>query len=463
MIGVGAPWILGLAGLGALVTVVLHFLSVRRPPVMMLPTMRFLPNRAVRAVSRSARPSDLLLMLMRAAALLLIGVALAGVTWKGTGVKHGRIVVLQRGAGEDIALAQRAVTDAMRGAFTGDTVTRMVVIDSATRVLSSAQSRAFKADTLTAVARSRFDNSVATPTLSAALLAGIRAASAVVREERTVEEVDLVIAAPFTRASIDAAMPEARAMWNGTIRLVDTHASVPQVSEADSAMTARGVMFAGERPNDAVAFAFAARGWAVAANSNTARFAPLVSGQPIVLEWPASGVPSGWTATTPDTIGAVVARGRALVFPFVRSAQIPETISKQGRAVAWWSDGQIAAIEIPTANSCTRHVGVSIPASSDVLQGQGARSLLLALSGPCGGEAGAEPSLSAGALHELEGAGNLAPARAFRSSTVVRTPWAAFLLVLALALLVAEWWLRDQEEAAVRSVEDELNALGKVA
>jgi hypothetical protein len=40
---------------------------------------------------------------------------------------------------------------------------------------------------------------------------------------------------------------------------------------------------------------------------------------------------------------------------------------------------------------------------------------------------------------------------------------AALLLLLALALLTAEWWMRDQEDKAIRSVNDELNAMRKVA
>ncbi|MEO7520234.1 MAG: BatA domain-containing protein, partial [Gemmatimonas sp.] len=73
-----APSMLLVAVLGSLVAIALHFLSVRRPPAMILPTARFVAPRDVRAVSRSARPSDLLLLLLRVLAMWCAAIALAG-------------------------------------------------------------------------------------------------------------------------------------------------------------------------------------------------------------------------------------------------------------------------------------------------------------------------------------------------------------------------------------------------
>lgn len=61
----------------ASVVVVLHLLARRRPHPMMLPTARFVPEAAVRAPAFHRRPSDLLLLALRVAALLLLGAALA--------------------------------------------------------------------------------------------------------------------------------------------------------------------------------------------------------------------------------------------------------------------------------------------------------------------------------------------------------------------------------------------------
>ncbi|MEO7998311.1 MAG: hypothetical protein ABI852_12755 [Gemmatimonadaceae bacterium] len=468
MIGVGSPFILGVAVFGAVLTCVLHFLSVRRPPVLMLPTMRFLPERPVRAVSRNARPSDLLLLLLRVAALLLAGVALSGVTWRGTGVKHGRILVVQRNSAVNGPTIRAQVARALSGGFSGDTAMRIVVVDSAAHFLTAVESKAFRAGTLSVVR-----GAVSSPaTLSATILVATRAAGELVREERTVDAVDLVIAGPLLQSSRDAALPTVRATWPGTIRFFDTQHSPDIVDSSEIIPYPRRVTLVGALSSDAVRSAFQVRGWlsgpgnrdakdsvtAAAANLNL----PNVSHAPIAVEWPATGTPEGWTVGAPVTVGAIVARGEALVFPFVRTSRISESIQAQGRAIAWWSDGETAAVEIPTATSCTRHVGVNVPNSSDLLQGQAARALLLALSGPCGGELDRSP-IPAAELRMLEGTGGGAPASAFRSTTAIRTPWASLILVLALALLGVEWFVRDREDRLDIATERAADSVRKVA
>ena len=447
MIGVGAPWVLGAALFAALATGVLHFISVRRPPVLLLPTMRFLPERSVRAVSRSARPSDLVLLLVRVMALLLAGAALSGLYWRASGVKHGRVVVIQRGRDRNIETVRGDAARAMSGAFAPDTATRVVVMDTIAHVLTAAESQTFKPETLSQVA---WGKTAATPTFSAAVMSATRAAGLLVSEERNVDAVDLVIVAPFVRDWRDTATPSVRASWPGVIRFTESHAVVDTVDAG--AKQPRRITLVGGTASDAVHSAFEVRNWLMpsgSATSATANAAPgsalaAAMARPIAIEWPASGAPNGWTVSAASTVGAVVARGEALVFPFLRASHVPPAILSQGRALAWWNDGEVAAVEIPTATSCTRQVGIPVPPSSDVLQGQGARALLLALSGPCGGERDTW-ALSATEMRALEGSGLAAPATAFQSALVVRTPWAPLLLMLALALLIVEWMVRDRK------------------
>ena len=461
MIGVGAPWILAASVLVAVATCVLHFISVRRPPVLLLPTMRFLPERPVRAVSRSARPSDLWLLLLRVLAVLLAGAALSGLYWRAAGTKHGRIVVIQHAPNDDVVAVRNAVARAIKGAFTTDTSTRIVVLDTVAHMLTGSESQAFRAETLSQV---NFTNGAQLSTLSAGVLAATRAANLLVTDERNVDVVDLVIVAPFTPSWRDAAAPIVRASWPGAIRLIaarDTARGASGVA-ADSAdvlmaVPKRRVTLAGDEASDAVLSALLARGWMDATSGTTARFATAISTgnaaqtSPISIEWPASGVPAGWDASPAKTVGAVVARGEALVFPFHRTAHVPAAILARARPLAWWSDGEVAAIEVPTGASCTRHVGIQVPAASDLLQGPAARALLLALSGPCGGEQDRR-TLSDDELELFAGKGASAPASAFKSAAVVRTPWAWVLLMLAIALLIAEWFLRDREDATDTAV-----------
>ena len=449
MIGVGAPWILGAAVCAALTTCVLHFISVRRPPVLLLPTMRFLPERSVRAVSRSARPSDLPLLLLRVLALLLVGVALSGWYWRAAGVKHGRVVVIQREPDGNIETVRNAAARAMSGAFAVDTATRVVVMDTTAHVLSAAESQAFKPETLSNVV---WDRVAVTPSFSGSVLAATRAAALLVNEERSVDAVDLVIVAPLVREWRDAAVTPVRAAWPGVIRF-NASRDVLDSAERITAQRKRSVALVGAKASDAVQSAFEVRGWMTTRDVPTKSVPAGVTSSatgtaslsPIPIEWPASGAPEGWTRSTPTTVGAVVARGEALVFPFARTSHIPDAILARGRALAWWSDGEVAAVEIPTTASCMRQVGIPVPPSSDVLQGQAARAFLLALSAPCGGERDTW-ALSADEMGVLAGTGPAAPASAFKRNAVVRTPWAPLLLLLALALLIAEWLVRDRDD-----------------
>ena len=439
MINVGVPWLLGAAAAGAVLTGVLHFLSVRRPRVLLLPTMRFLPDRSVRAVSRSARPSDLWLLLLRAGALLLAGVALAGVTWTGGVLTHGRVVVVDRNIDStDLSAMRVRVTALLRARLDGDTVTRFVIVDSAAHVLSVAAMRTLRGDTLKA--------SAGQTALSTLLLAGVRGAGSLVREEGNIDSVDLVLVAPFNSAMIDAGVPAARALWPGNVRLVDLASA--ETSPNSSVST---VQLVGGGANAAVRTAFGARLQNAeeplrSANTGSGGSANAAS---ISIEWPSSGIPAAWTAVKPDTIGAVIARGMALVWPFERHAHASDSLLKQGRAIAWWSDGQVAALELKTATGCVRQVGVTVTTSSDVLQGHGARPLLSALTAPCGRHTASSP-LADEVQKALEGADRAAPASAFRVASAAQTPFGSVMLLLSLLLLAVEWWMRDRDSSALQ-------------
>src|SRR5690349_17843245 len=86
-------WV-GVAAAAAVVG--LHLLAWRRPPETPLPTARFAPERPIRMVSRALRPADLLLLALRAALVLLAGLALAGPRFDQQRVGSARVVVADR-------------------------------------------------------------------------------------------------------------------------------------------------------------------------------------------------------------------------------------------------------------------------------------------------------------------------------------------------------------------------------
>src|SRR6185437_15892071 len=71
------PGFLFAAGAIALGVVALHFLVTRQPKSETLPTVRFVPDLAVRSTAIAIRPSDLWLLLLRVLMVLLIGAAFA--------------------------------------------------------------------------------------------------------------------------------------------------------------------------------------------------------------------------------------------------------------------------------------------------------------------------------------------------------------------------------------------------
>ncbi|HEX4681950.1 MAG TPA: BatA domain-containing protein, partial [Gemmatimonadaceae bacterium] len=72
------PSALAITGMALVVLVATHFIARSRPLAEPLPTARFIPERAIRARSRSFSLSDVSLLLLRAAAIAALGSAVAG-------------------------------------------------------------------------------------------------------------------------------------------------------------------------------------------------------------------------------------------------------------------------------------------------------------------------------------------------------------------------------------------------
>ena len=124
----GAPVWLGVGAAAALVVVALHFLARQRPRAAPFPTARFIPERVARAPSRALRPSDLLLLALRASALVLLGAAFARPAWEPSRSGRLRVVAADR---------SRAVRDAAEVRDSAmallDERSRLVLFDSAAR------------------------------------------------------------------------------------------------------------------------------------------------------------------------------------------------------------------------------------------------------------------------------------------------------------------------------------------
>ena len=428
-----APLFVWIAAAVAAATVALHLLAWRRPPESPLPTARFAPERPIRMVSRAVRPADLALLALRVLIVLLVGVALAGPSFDARREGLGRVVVVDRsssiGAGAEVAGAARAVYRE------GDA---LVVFDSAARQIASPN-----ADSLRGAAVAGARGSV-----SAALVAAVRAAT---RLEREWDSVEIVVVSPFATTELDAATSAIRATWRGRLRLVRV-ALTPNDTLALGRPTVRG----GEGDGVAASLALSEpySGGAsvrVVRDAPTAADSALARGGGAVVMWP--GAPAaGWSSrAVPDTAFAVTApahtgasnenadRPATVVARFVRTVVPPA-----GGVIARWADGEPAATEVPLGAGCLRAVSVTMPAAGDLPLTPAFRHFARRMAAPCAA-ADRQPLASDSVLAAV--LPSAAPPRdrvtvASVAADVPRTTLTAWLLGLALVLGFAEMWVR---------------------
>jgi hypothetical protein len=191
------------AAIGAAAAVVaLHFIVMRQPPNAIFPTARFIPARPAVARTVARSPEDLVVLVLRTLALILIGAAFARPVWHARRAIVARIVVADRSRA--VADAREVADSVRRMVSTGDV---LVLFDSASRVIET-----HAADSVAALARVE-----ARGELSPALVQAIRAASKV---RDRVDSIEIVVVSPVMREEVDAATDTIRRTWPGDVRLV---------------------------------------------------------------------------------------------------------------------------------------------------------------------------------------------------------------------------------------------------
>lgn len=449
MIHFALPWILGVGVLGAATITVLHFLSVQRPPELLLPTARFLDEGRVRAVSRSAQPSDLLLLLLRVVALLLASAAFAAPQWLSPSHRVGRLIVADGSLRNDSG----AMLQAEDANVSSSMLTRFVWTDTVDVTGAPTGLRA---------------------ELSAALPIAVRAATALSAEQNNIDSIALHVVA-LNGASANAESWRVwRAVWPGAVRV---RQAVPT-----SAQTTPVIRFDGVGADDVLRSAFSTRvvertsrqslGVSQAITraivvrriaSETTSAADAVAGT-VTIVWLESGAPSGWRKLR-DSASAVAANGKALVASWARASTPTKELLRGARPIAWWSDGVVAAIERAKGNGCWREVGIAVPPSSDILLDSNADGLMAALTAPCASVSVNMDSIPKSILTDSLDRTNGAAAAAsyFRSvgvSDVRSRPFwlAPALLAIGLSLLLLEWFIRERGADASTMREDSRRA-----
>ena len=371
-------WIGVAASLGV---VALHLLAWRRPPMSPLPTARFAPEAPIRTVSRAIRPADLALLALRVLLTLLVAGALAGPRFTARAQGTARVVVVDRSRGGQ---AGAAAVQAARGAFrAGDA---LVLFDSA--------AHAVRNPTVDSIVAGKGN---VTGSLSAALVAAIRAARALQGER---DSVEIVVLSAFGNDELDAATGAIRRAWPGAVRAVRTPAT-----PNDSAPAGRPEVRSS--PGDGVAAALALSGASfpggrvrVVRDAITPADSAWGREGGAIVAWPSSGTLAGWQARAPsDTVFGVLAIGAAagasgagaraatVVAPFVRRVTVPA-----GRVVARWQDGEPAATESALGAGCVRSVAVMVPAAGDLAVTPAFRRFVEQLARPCAANRSAAPA-----------------------------------------------------------------------
>jgi hypothetical protein len=407
-----APAFLAAGVAAAIVVTALHFLARQRPRKAVFPTARFVPERQARAPSSALKPTDLLLLLLRVAALLFLGAAFARPAWSAVHSGTARVVLVDR---------SRAVGNVAQARDSADALLRdgdaLVLFDSAARVAPK--------DSLHALGASGARGSI-----SAALVAAHQAAAALAER---VDSVELVIISPLAAEEFDAASLDIRRTWLGRVRIV--RVGLAAMDSAKRGISVRGdpadaLVSSGLGARDAGAGARVVRGTATRADTAWAR-----DSAGVLVLWPAV------LAAPHDTIGAVLMADDVVVASFARPAASPASRVPSTEAVARWSDGGVAASETRAGTGCIRSVSIPVPSAGDLVLRESFRRLFAGLTGPCGGAR--DLRIAADSLiTQLGGIGPLASARGWTRDRGETPPLARWFLVAAALLLIAEPLLR---------------------
>lgn len=411
------PSALGIAAAAAVTLVALHFIARSRPVAESLPTARFVPVRPVHARTRSLALSDVALLLMRLAAVAVIGLAVAGPTFGHNG-RVARIVLADR---------SRAVANI---AEVRDSVRAIARANDVIIPFDSAAGRPSPIDSLAAT-NARGSLSAA---LAAATRAGVTAAS-------SADSVEIVLVSPLVREELDAATARIRAAWPGRLRVVSTTA-------ATTTDVAPRVQLRAE-PGDALGASLSLMG--VTAQQGTVR---VVRGEPIrddstwaaaaghaLVHWPARDDVRWARRQSIDAVGGVTANGATIVSRF------PRLWVLDGPVIARWSDGEPAAVEHVIGGGCIRDVGVLIDQASDLALRVPFRRFAAELLSPCGGARDVTP-IESTIRASLAGDGTLAVARTLRDRSTERSRWTPWLLLLGALLLLGELAMRRERRTA---------------
>jgi hypothetical protein len=410
--------------------ITLHFLVTKQPKASVLPTARFVPDSPATATARDARPSDLLLMLLRIIVVLAAGAALAKPIMK-PGKEPLRRIFLVDVSRSVVTVGE--ATDSVAAAYRdGDLV---VAFDSSVRVLGPDLR-----DSLSSVRVADTRGN-----LSAALIASLRAASDL-RDKA--DSIELVIVSPLLAEEHDAATDSIRKLWPGRARIARVAARADSSTIAGS--TGAEVSIVADQTDPlAISVSLASRRRAQL-SARVVRRATMtsedstwmVSGDRALILWPVAERPRfAITRVPPDMSGGLLSGKARVVSAFERRWSFPDDSVRGNRVTGRWADGQPAVVEKRMGSGCLRSVAIPVTLAGDLVIRPEFVRLVEAIAAPCGDRLSPTP-LAAPIVASLAGSGRLAPGSAFAAREDVSSPLAPWLFGIALAAAIGELLVR---------------------
>ena len=395
-----APAWIGLAAVASLAVVAIHLIAWRLPRTTVLPTARFVPDEPARSAARTILLSDIVLLAVRVAVVMLGGVAMARPVFESR--PSGVATVIAVAAASDSV----ALMDSLRAIRRTDH-TSFVVFDTTARIVAGvpaiqSASRAFA--------------------VSTGVLAAIREAR---RLQQDYDTVRIALIGPFTPSAFDNATSQVRALWPDSIHMVriPPAGSAPIPPRAD-------VEAGGDDP--------------VVAGIRLAQSNGLIQGKSRVIRAGTAPVPDSgetivlWPRRSSDDaahMDGVWAAGTTAIGSF-----IPSPLGDSGRVIARWANGVPAAREWSRGSGCIRAIGFDVPDVGDFVLSPAFQRLASELLAPCGGSVDAE-SVPDSLLAMLSAPPATPPIHG-SSGHDLRNRAAAIIMVLATLLGVAELLVR---------------------
>jgi hypothetical protein len=395
------PSALAIGAVGAALAVVAHFFARTTPEPMAFPTARFIPRTIASATRAARRPTDLLLLALRLAAIMLAAAAFAGPVFHSSGSGTVRVVLVDS---------------------TG-------TVADATEVLDSLA-------TLTVPGSGDVVIPIDSAGLSAALVRARRTATGFAADR---DSAELVIISAFDSSLLDAATLEIRSQWSGRARLV--HVRSRELSRSAEYAAAGGIDAGDPLRATLVLGGWLSRGAEGPGAFRLERTDPVASRSALGD----SSMVMLWPATTAANDSA--ARPRAvvvgdLVVPLLADEGYPGS----GVPIARWETGAPAATLSRAGGACVVTVGVRPVLSGDLPLRDDFRELVGALLGACAPAVVRAPIDSA-ARATLRGDGPLLGLSEMRRADATSERASAWLLLAAAAALLIELPLRRRRPA----------------